>query len=720
MSLSRNRSNEEGSSSSSRISSIENSVKLVDKKERNPAVDEKNERLRRKIYERLNSSNDKSMPDLISESSTSSLNIRKSAEKKLDEETSYQIVNEIEDVKLTPKVLVKSDSEEIDQSKNVASMEGDQNMEPMATSQVKTKVVKKESVHRKKPAPAIPQAPNNNNSIASSELGYAESVPETAILKSARDQSFKEILEPSSTSKNHFREEFNDIAGTPDNKQERIDESQWIQSVEEVKNFEEQGVTVLKPSLEIKNSEDQVKVDGAAQSVLNSGDISAVNSKTDTSVKSENFKNKDVVKVVSEVDYKGFYDAEWGTPYSKDSSKLENFKSKTDGIDSEMSSKDVHETDASKDIHLVPRNLSNLENIITNDIVEIEDSRANTKNLKEDSNLLEAHNLWFKELEQTKSVPDILSEPENFESGIYVARAINIENTKSFSEVESKPTEETVERFSVSKVIVRSPAIDTETEILQSVPEVLVELDPYKNFEDAKDPSSFQLKDEIATSSHMIVHASDKPAPKPLLPLNSNFEEFDNSSSNINITKIIVQEASQEQKELKIEIDTIMDRKEPATPETDEDSDIPPKPPTPIRKRSRSNSLKPLEPKDDPAELPVNKPPAIIPRKKHINYNKYKESTEPSPIPTLDDDSVQLTPKSILKSQPQPQSHQTKTNVHFINVPDSSDEEDQDIWRKIDAHRQQLLKNYNTVNPPPLPKTPPPTADPSQRNFEFA
>ena len=93
-----------------------------------------------------------------------------------------------------------------------------------------------------------------------------------------------------------------------------------------------------------------------------------------------------------------------------------------------------------------------------------------------------------------------------------------------------------------------------------------------------------------------------------------------------------------------------------------------------------------------------------------------------------------VTPKSILKTQ-QDSSQQPKSTVQFINVPDSSSDDDDyedsnDVWSKIEIHRQQLIKNHelNRVyissssadSPPPLPKTPPPTADIQERNFEFA
>ena len=96
-----------------------------------------------------------------------------------------------------------------------------------------------------------------------------------------------------------------------------------------------------------------------------------------------------------------------------------------------------------------------------------------------------------------------------------------------------------------------------------------------------------------------------------------------------------------------------------------------------------------------------------------------------------------VTPKSILKRQ-QDTSQQSKSSVQFINVPDisssSSEDEDyddkNDVWSKIDLHRKQLMMDheFNRVyissspsdSPPPLPKTPPPTADIQEKNFQFA
>lgn len=193
------------------------------------------------------------------------------------------------------------------------------------------------------------------------------------------------------------------------------------------------------------------------------------------------------------------------------------------------------------------------------------------------------------------------------------------------------------------------------------------------------------------------------------------------------VPKVSVKTNVENPKELKTEISSEMN---------DEEIEILPRPPTPpLRRRSRTNSLKPVEPIEDSQDLAVNKPPMVIPRKKNVNYNSEKVHIKPidqtdtsavGKISVQDEEASKLTPKSILKSQAHSaQPHQTRTNVHFVNVPDSSDEEendnDDDIWRRIDIHREKLSnKSIDFENPPPLPKTPPPSADLSQRNFEFA
>jgi hypothetical protein len=167
-----------------------------------------------------------------------------------------------------------------------------------------------------------------------------------------------------------------------------------------------------------------------------------------------------------------------------------------------------------------------------------------------------------------------------------------------------------------------------------------------------------------------------------------------------------------------------------------------PKPPTPpVRRQSRSNSLR-------AAQIGFNSklPPLVMSRKNmhQLNYvtiNSVDESVITEEEPPL---------KSILKTGNE-ESHSNKTHhITFINVPDSSSEDEQDefeqpqdIWSQIDLHRSQL-KRYEEFevegvsrfdeseseeeelsdddNPPPLPRTPPPISDeqPFLREFIIA
>lgn len=194
--------------------------------------------------------------------------------------------------------------------------------------------------------------------------------------------------------------------------------------------------------------------------------------------------------------------------------------------------------------------------------------------------------------------------------------------------------------------------------------------------------------------------------------------------------------------------------------EEEEMNEIPVRPPTPIRRRSRSNSLKPPQADDDKNNQEIVLiPPPVKPRKKHANARNTLEF--PTEVQQNEDLNAEInlerrpshsqdsnaTPKSILKSNDETSNH-SKPNVHFINVPDSSesdddeygrsytnqvninfdddDDDDDDIWKKIDLHRTQLSKKYVVYGsdeengPPPLPKTPPPSAIDQERDFTFA
>lgn len=172
-----------------------------------------------------------------------------------------------------------------------------------------------------------------------------------------------------------------------------------------------------------------------------------------------------------------------------------------------------------------------------------------------------------------------------------------------------------------------------------------------------------------------------------------------------------------------------------------------PKPPTPpVRRQSRSNSLRASQ-----IEIPSSVPPVVMPRR-HINQTYMT-------IESVDDSSNEQphqieVPKSILKTD----DHHHVTKVHhitFVNVPDSppssddeefrenrsvEEEETQDVWTRIDIHRSQLkrLQEMESVSRfdesddpsqesdideiPPLPITPPPLNDdkPYLREFSFA
>lgn len=91
------------------------------------------------------------------------------------------------------------------------------------------------------------------------------------------------------------------------------------------------------------------------------------------------------------------------------------------------------------------------------------------------------------------------------------------------------------------------------------------------------------------------------------------------------------------------------------------------------------------------------------------------------------------TPKSILKTSEA--RRPSNNHITFIDVPDSSssseDEGENDIWSQINLHRERLNRRFEaadsnsdtssfTENPPPLPFTPPPTAEIRERDFSFA
>lgn len=83
-----------------------------------------------------------------------------------------------------------------------------------------------------------------------------------------------------------------------------------------------------------------------------------------------------------------------------------------------------------------------------------------------------------------------------------------------------------------------------------------------------------------------------------------------------------------------------------------------------------------------------------------------------------------IVPKSILKTS---EASGVQKTITFHNVPDSvssssesffSDEE-QDVWSQVDQQRFHLSRHRSPETPPPLPKTPPPTAEEESR-FSYA
>ncbi|CRK99011.1 CLUMA_CG012162, isoform A [Clunio marinus] len=89
-----------------------------------------------------------------------------------------------------------------------------------------------------------------------------------------------------------------------------------------------------------------------------------------------------------------------------------------------------------------------------------------------------------------------------------------------------------------------------------------------------------------------------------------------------------------------------------------------------------------------------------------------------------------LAPKSILKStessvSPVPKKISFHSETQIISRPDSitmsSDSEEDDVWNRVDKHRNQLNKVVadDSDIPPPLPTTPPPSLD-DEKSISFA
>lgn len=208
-----------------------------------------------------------------------------------------------------------------------------------------------------------------------------------------------------------------------------------------------------------------------------------------------------------------------------------------------------------------------------------------------------------------------------------------------------------------------------------------------------------------------------------------------------------------------------------------EDYDLPP--PTPMRRKSRENSFnKPapsvtlqIEAVDETNN--VLEPPVVKPRTKRLAYQdsdfgkddidsvteiktlqqeiqkaaKYPppiDSKEPQKleknsfdtIETFENDVheevepyvIEAAPKSILRSS---ETSSNQKTITFHDMPESisydeissssSDSEEEDVWSKVNMHRYHLSRHNDEQldNPPPLPKTPPPSEQ-DERHFSFA
>jgi hypothetical protein len=195
------------------------------------------------------------------------------------------------------------------------------------------------------------------------------------------------------------------------------------------------------------------------------------------------------------------------------------------------------------------------------------------------------------------------------------------------------------------------------------------------------------------------------------------------------------------------EAQTLLDEeKDASVPEEIEEEISQARPPTPIRRRSRSNSIKNQlansQPSPDDIDLSENAnlseiPPAVKPRKKHVLASNTIEHAS-FEVEENRRSSIDVAPKSILKNS-ETSAHSSST-VHFINVPESSSSEDEadfyrenenfSVWQQIDMHRMQLTKAFQLNNdddslaenapPPPLPITPPPRYNAEERGFSFA
>lgn len=199
-------------------------------------------------------------------------------------------------------------------------------------------------------------------------------------------------------------------------------------------------------------------------------------------------------------------------------------------------------------------------------------------------------------------------------------------------------------------------------------------------------------------------------------------------------------------------------------------------PPTPMKRQSRENSLTTIQLKQE-REIIEFEPPTVMPRTKRlidspcdvgkedeimpivkfetlqavidtstnesievdekssVRLNQRMISSESSTDDSSDEEyvlaspiEVQVVPKSILKSNDTTSAQKTIT---FHNIPhaipyeeetsSSDSSEDEDVWSRVDQHRFHLNRHNDEQSdvPPPLPKTPPPSAE-DERKFSFA
>lgn len=179
-------------------------------------------------------------------------------------------------------------------------------------------------------------------------------------------------------------------------------------------------------------------------------------------------------------------------------------------------------------------------------------------------------------------------------------------------------------------------------------------------------------------------------------------------------------------------------------------------PPTPMKRKSRGDYFEDVQFVQE-TEMPVEnltvneyEPPTVKPRTKRLIHRTSDENFPRLEIGTLDEviklsdekpenahqepevAEISVIPKSILKSSETSSSPKTIT---FNNLPqtisDSDDDDDsitssstyeeseeEDVWSQVDQHRVMLNRHKDI--PPPLPKTPPPSAEEELNQFSYA